>query len=143
RAKSSWLGSPISSTAISSAGRPKPRRKSNGRLLPAVGARTDMQAPEAPRAAPGKGLALAEPVGRRLRGLPAEQRVLVVVAGALVVGDVAANQRIVRRGAGLTARAARVVVAAHALARAEDRQVLAVEQPQMLVVADQRAAPRG
>ena len=74
--------------------------------------------------------------------MPGDQVLLKGMAGALVIGNVALQQRVLAVARGLAADAQGIVVATHALAGAEDGQVLPIEQAQVLVVADQGAARR-
>src|SRR5471030_2141336 len=71
--------------------------------------------------------------------LPAQQLLLEAVARALVVRDCALDQRVVTAHTQLLALTQRLVMATQGLARAEDRQVIAVKQPKVLVVADDDA----
>ena len=65
------------------------------------------------------------------------------MAGPLVIGDVTPEQRVVGVRPSLVTEAESVVMAAHGAAGAEDGEVLAVKQTEMLVISDQGASWRG
>ena len=75
--------------------------------------------------------------------MPAQQVVAEGVTGALIVGNGAGNQGISGCAGLFVARAQGVAVLPQAAAGAEDGEVVAVEEPQMLVIADRRTARQG
>ena len=59
------------------------------------------------------------------------------MAGSLIVGDFPADQRVIAAGCAFLATAQGVVVATHQAAGAEERQIFAVKETKVLIVADQ------
>src|SRR3990167_3506487 len=137
-AKSSAVGSASNNSNIRARGRPKPKWKLNG--IDVAGWRSKCMGGILGwwlhlRRSSGESFAVG-----RSRLLPVEQMGAEVVAGPLVGGDVALDQRGAGRGTRFVAGAQGVIVTAHALAWAENRQILPVEQAQVLVIANQGAA---
>src|SRR3990167_3998278 len=137
-AKSSAVGSASNNSSIRARGRPKPKGKLNG--IDVAGWRSKCMG-----GILGLWLHLRRSGGEsfgvsRTWLLPVEQMVAEVVAGPLVVDDVALDQRIAGRGTRFVAGAQGVIVTTHALAWAENRQIMPVEQAQVLVIANQGAA---
>lgn len=75
-----------------------------------------------------------------MRGRPGIEVVFVDVACALVIGNIFPRQAVgFLLGAHLGAGGLRIYLLCHALLRTEDRQCAILVQPQLLVVADERA----
>ena len=72
--------------------------------------------------------------------MPAKQIVTEVVARALIVGNAARDQWITLLGEAFNTFSQCIVVPAHQLTRTENRQALAIEQAQMLIVTNQGTA---